>query len=282
MKIRIPEYLQKACADHSVRKSWLNSLPDFIKELLQSWELDLQQTLQEGASCSWVAKCKLKDGSDVILKLGMPHYEGEHEIDGLKFWDGNSTVRLLNYDRVKNAMLLEYCSPGTSLKLREEKEQDKVIARILKELWVPMPHETSFRSLETMISYWKEEINEKLKDHKKSNATEEGIELLISLSKSCDENYLLVTDLHADNVLRSDREKWLVINPKPFVGERAFDATQHLLNCKTRLKANPERTIKEFSELLHVESYRVKQWLCARLLISQDPQDHILAWDINA
>jgi streptomycin 6-kinase len=36
---------------------------------------------------------------------------------------------------------------------------------------------------------------------------------------------MLATDLHAGNVLRAQREPWLVIDSKPFVGDRACDAT---------------------------------------------------------
>ena len=33
---------------------------------------------------------------------------------------------------------------------------------------------------------------------------------------------LLHQDLHPDNVLAAEREPWLVIDPKPLVGEREF------------------------------------------------------------
>ena len=36
---------------------------------------------------------------------------------------------------------------------------------------------------------------------------------------------VLATDLHAGNVLQAERQPWLVIDPKPFVGDPAFDAT---------------------------------------------------------
>jgi streptomycin 6-kinase len=49
---------------------------------------------------------------------------------------------------------------------------------------------------------------------------------------------LLTTDLHAGNVLAAQREPWLVIDPKPFVGDVAYNATQRLLNCKPRVLAN--------------------------------------------
>jgi streptomycin 6-kinase len=75
---------------------------------------------------------------------------------------------------------------------------------------------------------------------------------------------LLATDLHAGNVLRAEREPWLVIDPKPFVGDRAYDATQHLLNCVPRLRSTPTSTIGRFADLLEVEPVRVRGWLFAR------------------
>ena len=41
---------------------------------------------------------------------------------------------------------------------------------------------------------------------------------------------LLHTDLHAGNVLAAEREPWLAIDPKPYVGDPAYDVTQHIFN----------------------------------------------------
>jgi streptomycin 6-kinase len=75
---------------------------------------------------------------------------------------------------------------------------------------------------------------------------------------------LLATDLHAGNVLRAQRDEWLVIDPKPFIGDRAYDATQHLLNCSERLAAKPRDTVKRFASLLDLSEERVRLWLFAR------------------
>jgi hypothetical protein len=50
---------------------------------------------------------------------------------------------------------------------------------------------------------------------------------------------LLCTDLHGDNILAAQRELWLVIDPKPYVGDPAYDLLQHMLNCEDRLAAAP-------------------------------------------
>ncbi|MGI9070811.1 MAG: aminoglycoside phosphotransferase family protein [Bryobacteraceae bacterium] len=64
-------------------------------------------------SCAWVASVARADGSSAVLKFGMPHMESEHELHGLRFWNGNPTVRLLEADDDLGAMLLERCGPGT-------------------------------------------------------------------------------------------------------------------------------------------------------------------------
>jgi streptomycin 6-kinase len=82
---------------------------------------------------------------------------------------------------------------------------------------------------------------------------------------------LLATDLHAGNILAAQREPWLVIDPKPFVGDRAYDATQHLFNCPERLTADPFGAIERIAGLLGVDRQRVRLWTFARL--AAEPKD---------
>jgi streptomycin 6-kinase len=82
---------------------------------------------------------------------------------------------------------------------------------------------------------------------------------------------LLATDLHAGNILRSAREPWLVIDPKPFLGDRAYDATQHLFNCSARLRSDPDGMIQSFADLLGVDHERVRLWTFARA--AAEPRD---------
>jgi streptomycin 6-kinase len=48
-------------------------------------------------------------------------------------------------------------------------------------------------------------------------------ETLRALAASQGEQVLLHQDLHTDNVLAAEREPWLVIDPKPLLGEREFN-----------------------------------------------------------
>lgn len=50
------------------------------------------------------------------------------------------------------------------------------------------------------------------------------------------------------------------------VGDPAYDATQHLLNCRTTSRLHPDRTIQRFADLAGIEHERVRLWTFARAL----------------
>jgi streptomycin 6-kinase len=91
-----------------------------------------------------------------------------------------------------------------------------------------------------------------------------GLELFHQLPQTTPQLVLLATDLHAGNVLRAQRAPWLVIDPKPFIGDPAYDATQHLFNTPARLHSDPHGTIHRFADLLGVDQRRVRLWMFAR------------------
>lgn len=216
-------------------------------------------------SCAWVSVAKRADGSSAIFKLGMPHMEGDHEIAALRLLEGDPTVRLLEWDEWSNAMLLERCNPGTNLREMFQPDQDVVIAGLLKRFWRMVDEPHRFRPLSDMTTHWIKSALQSKSVWYDSGLVTEGLYLLENLSASNVSNVLLATDLHAGNVLRAEREPWLVIDPKPFVGDRAFDATQHLLNCRDRLRLEPDSTMRRISDLLEVDYDRVRLWTFARL-----------------
>lgn len=247
----------------SARAAWLDQLPLLIAELAGRWTLRLGEPFD--ATCAWVAPAWRADGSEAVLKIGMPHFEADHEIAALRFWAGDPAVRVLAADEGIGAMLLERCRPGTSLREVPEREQDRLIASVLLRLWRVPPAPNPFRPLSRMIDHWCEETRAAAARWPDAALVEEGLSVLAQLAAEDRHMTLLATDLHAGNVLSAEREPWLVIDPKPFLGDPAYDGTQHLLNCKARLSADPGGTIARFAELLELEPERVRLWLFGRL-----------------
>lgn len=278
MRLHVPKQLLDNCRKRPERIAWLEQLPGLAAELCERWSLSLGPPFEE-ATAAWVAPVVSR--RTAVLKLAMPHMEAEHEIAGLRYWSGDGAVRLLDADDAFNALLIERCEPGTVLRREPESVQDTIIAGLLKRLWRRPQRPHPFRPLSDMTAHWEREVRAQVERWPDRGLVEAGLRVFETLSHSATEPVLLATDLHAGNVLRARREPWLFIDPKPFVGDRCYDATQHLFNCSDRLRADPSGTIGRFADLLNVDSERVRLWVFARAAIEPtgwtDPAEQALA-----
>jgi len=251
---RIPDAVAANCRKSTERMAWHESLPAVVQELQHRWQLTPDAPLTgEDPTCSCVEAVRRRDGTPAVLKVSMPHMEQEQEAEGLRFWNGDAAVRLLESDDELHAMLLERCQPGTTLRVLEEAEQDVVISGLLRRLWQPVPAVHPFRPLSALIEHWSNATLADVAHWPDEGLVREGLRAFNELPHTAITHVLLATDLHVGNVLRAEREPWLVIDPKPFVGDPAYDGTQHLFNCTARLQANPDRTIKALADLLGVD-----------------------------
>lgn len=271
--IRIPEQLADAVEedDYPERLTWLAALPGVIEEIASDWELELGDPYLPGGQCAWVAPARGPAGEQLVLKVGWRHREAEHEADALRFWNGEGAVRCFATRSLDDtaALLLERCTPGTPLnRMLPEADQDTVIAALLRRLWSRQPEPGHpFGTLTDMSSQWADwfETDYASNSHGLDpGLARDGINALRELPDSARSSVLLCTDLHAGNILAATREPWLVIDPKPFTGDPAFDPIQHLLNCDERLAADPAGLARRMAELLDLDPERVKLWLFAR------------------
>jgi streptomycin 6-kinase len=278
----IPEQLIANCRKIPEREAWLDSLPSMWKQLTDRWSLRTGPPLDHAnATCSWVAPVVRADGTPAVLKLAMPHMEGAQEIQGLRFWNGNPTVQLLDADDDLGAMLLERCQPGYTLHSEPEYKQDVVIATLLKRLWRRSASPDGlhrFRHLSEMLEGWRHETLAQAQHWPDAGLVGEGLRLLQALATPSPADTLLATDLHAGNALRSEREPWLVIDPKPFVGDAPYDLVQHLHNCEARLHADPIGTVKRLADLAEVDTERLRLWTFARAAADPRAEWSNLLW----
>jgi streptomycin 6-kinase len=133
----------------------------------------------------------------------------------------------------------------------------------------PPPAGHPFSTLETVSNEWADSFETAYAgaDHGLDpGLARAGLDILRTLPASAASHVLLCTDLHAENVLAAFREPWLVIDPKPFTGDPAFDAVQHMLNCEERLQADPIGLLARMAGLLDLDPQRLRLWLFARCI----------------
>ena len=271
--ITVPPQLSDAVDEDDVpaRVEWLARLPRTVDAIATEWGLELGEPYLPGGQCAWVAPARDGGGDGLVLKVGWRHREAEHEADALRVWDGNGAARCLATRVLEDttALLLERCDPGVQLRCSlPEVEQDVVVAGLARRLWEALPVDGHpFGSLRTMCELWADWFEQDLETDARGldpGLAHEGIATLRELPRTADRDVLLCTDLHAGNVLSARREPWLVIDPKPFIGDPAFDAVQHMLNCDERLANHPEALADRTASLLDLDPHRVRLWLFAR------------------
>lgn len=271
-KLRVPALLQ-ASVDHGgpERTAWLAALPDRVEELAERWVLTIGEPFEPGGDCAWVAPAADADGRDVALKIAWQHSEALHEAEGLAVLAGHSTVQVHRFEQLDGdttAMLLERCRPGTALRERPEHEQHRVIAELLRTVWsTELPADHPFRPLSVMADDWVESAQARLAANPgrlDPGLARDGLAAFLDLARARSDDVLLLTDLHAGNVLAGARRPWLLIDPKPYVGDRHYDVTQHLLNCEASLQSDPIGLSTEVADLAGLDASRVRRWLFAR------------------
>ncbi len=271
--IQIPPELANAVEqdDCPERRDWLARLPQSIERVAAEWQLELGDPYLPGGQCAWVAPARSPDRDGLALKVGWRHREAEHEGEALRFWNGEGAVRCFQERSLPDTtvLLLERCTPGEQLRQAlPERKQDLIITASMRRLWDRQPEPGHpFGTLVQMCDRWANSFELGFERDPRGldpGLAREGMTLLRELPRSAERSVLLCTDLHAGNVLSAEREPWLVIDPKPLLGDPSFEPVQHMLNCEQRLAAEPVDLAHRMAELLELDAERVRLWLFAR------------------
>jgi len=245
MPAAIPEHLARlhAAVNGQAGRDWIAALPALIRHFSQLWSLQIGEPFL-GGNVAWVAPAE-RHGRPVVLKINFVDEETRHEPTALRFWNGQSAVRLLQADESAGALLLERLDPGTSLAAHPDRpEAIRIACGLLRRLWRAAPAGHPF-------------------DQAADMARAMGFTELAG----SEEQFVVNRDFHLGNILL-DRGQWKLIDPKPLAGERAFD-TGHFL--RSLLPAHPDKqAVRTLVDLLSGElllpARRIRLWALLRSL----------------
>jgi streptomycin 6-kinase len=264
--------------DFGVR--WLERLPTTVAECEQRWLLTALPPFDD-LTYNYIAPVVLGDGSQAILKIGVPGEERNpelaSELEALRRFDGRGCVRLLADAPELGAFLLEQALPGTTLAaVADDVAATRIAARVMKGLWRPVEPLHPFPT----ISRWGRGFARMRARFGGSSGplprqlTARAESLFSELLASMEEPVLLHGDLHHWNILRSEREPWLAIDPKGVVGEPAYEVGALLRNMVEPLLADPDpvrvtrRRLDVLSEELDIDRERLGGWGLAQAVLS--------------
>jgi streptomycin 6-kinase len=248
-------------------RQWLRALDRIVGECKEEWCLTIEEPFSY-AFTSLALPVQLNDGTPAVLKIQFPDRESQFEMDALVSWAGNGATRLFAADEERRALLLERCFPGTPLADAGPEVALGVLTDLVERLSIPT--QARFPTLADEAAYWSGYLETRWENAGKPfefHLVEVARGFIHELAGSPGDPVLLNQDLHARNVLRAERELWLVIDPKPLVGEREFAIASivrddELGHDEGLLKARFEILVKA----LHLDRERALKWTVAQTI----------------
>lgn len=245
-------------------EAWLAELPGIVEDLLAQWGLRRDGDVLHGQVGVVVPVV-----GDAVLKVSFPHPGNDYEPDAFEAWGGRGAVKLYERDDARYAMLLERVDTST---LWQHTEHVPTIAgALLRQLTIPAPD--GLPRMSDKAGGWREEL---LKDEAEldhglpGRVVDQAVAVVDELCHRQPET-VVHGDFHPRNILRAEREPWLVVDPKGYVGDPAFDAAIFLRTrsyylfledglAGAELLRRLRIELSEFAEASGVDAERIRRW----------------------
>lgn len=217
--------------------AWIARLPGLVAGACDRWQLQLDGPSTHG-HVALVIPVRTPDLAAAMLKVSWPHPEAASEAAALRHWAGHGAVRLLAEDAAGWVMLLERLHGDRTLtSVPDADVAVTTAAGLLGRLHVDPP--PGVPTVAALAARWIDELGTDW--HRLGRPVDR--KLLVAAIDTCrtlggePPLRLLHGDFHYDNVLAADRDPWLAIDPKPLIGDPAFEVVPLLRNRWADLEA---------------------------------------------
>lgn len=215
---------------------WCVALPGLMSDLTARWHLTLAPAWPNGGT-SVVLPCQSAAGEQRVLKLTPDPAIAADEATALTAWAASPhAVTLHDADLGRGALLLERILPGTRLIDEDDRYPIDEIAPVLEDLWQPA-RDQDLPDLRDRADFLLDLTRHRL--DRDPAAAARVPPALIEASRhlardltSGGPRKLVHGDLHPGNVLRASTkngQRLVVIDPRPCLGDPAFDAIDWVL-----------------------------------------------------
>ncbi|MGW2146199.1 aminoglycoside phosphotransferase family protein [Nonomuraea bangladeshensis] len=254
-------------------RAWLAELPRLGGEFLERWGLRPDGPPAHGMA-SLVLPVLRADGTPAVLKLQQPREETAGTAAGLRAWDGDGIVRLLDHDESSATQLLERLDAARPLSsVADDAKALRILAELMARL-TAVPAPPGLRRLSDIAAAMLDQVPEAvraLRDPAEQRLVRTCASAVAELTGEPGDR-LLHWDLHYDNVLAGEREPWLAIDPEPLAGDPGFELLPALDNRWDEVEATGDvaravlRRFDLLTEVLGLDRDRAIGWTLGRVL----------------
>jgi aminoglycoside phosphotransferase (APT) family kinase protein len=242
-----------------------HSIQNRIKQCAQLWQLKHIKAY-DNLSHNWTAKAySTKNKKNVVLKICTNKNIFQKEKNALQYFNHNSSVKLLAFSDLYNALLLEQIKPGTPLK-KLFPEHDQLATQYAADLIQKM-HPKPIENNHTFatVTQWLKRLSTCKHKEIQQHHLDKAQAIAQKLLKIQNKQYVLHGDLHHDNILQ-DATSWKAIDPQGVIGELAYEVGAYMRNPIPELYQHKdiakiiEQRLETFARLLNIDKQRIAKW----------------------
>jgi streptomycin 6-kinase len=257
----IPAGFAKATVDRegAAGEAWLAELPGIADDVLTRWGCTPVGDTMHGQ-----VGIVIPVQDDRVVKISFPHPGNDYEADAFAAWGGRGAVQLHQRDDDRYAMLLERAHSTTLMD--HDEDVVAIAAELHRSLRIPGPD--GLPRMSAQADTWAEELRKDAAelDHPlPAAAIDAAVAVVDELGRDQPE-ILIHGDFHPRNILRADREPWLAVDPKGYVGDPAYDATTFLRTRAAHQLGAADligvlnRELELFAETAELDPGRIRRW----------------------
>ncbi|WP_245866853.1 aminoglycoside phosphotransferase family protein [Serinibacter salmoneus] len=262
--------------------AWLSRLPHLVARAAARWDLELGPPFEAG-SVAWTALARARGEQrwPYVVKVSYPHPEAAHEAEALLHWHHAGAPTLIDVEPQEWAMLMQAIHPGTPLSAPQWGDDRalhagaSLLAR-LHDRGAPAP---GFSSLVEVSRGWCDLVTERAARHTWAQVDDSLVTQMLSLVSTLTTtpsrgsvplvpSVLLHGDANPGNMLAGDGAngvQWFAIDPKPLVGDPAFDPPPLIEQVGAPFTAPDQgaelaRRARRVGACTHAAPERIAQW----------------------
>ena len=243
----------------------------------ETWAITLGEPYEDVYPGNVVYRCTLADGTPAVIKTepDRPDDEFRTGIDAMLLYAGRGMVPVLKVDRAERVVLMELVVPGEPLwEVPIDRALDAVASVMAKLREAPV--DDTFPDVRAYHRAWPSHL--RLYGGPgpiDADLFDMGERLFLELCDSSADPVVLHGDLHYGNVLSSDREGWLAIDPKGLCGEPCYEVGDLFRNRVEELHETPDPAramrwrVEALADLTGFDPERIRLWALAQAVLSE-------------
>ncbi|WP_327139927.1 aminoglycoside phosphotransferase family protein [Nocardia sp. NBC_01327] len=251
-------------------RTWIAALPGLVADLLQHWSCTPDGPVMHG-QVGIVVPVRHRDLPPAVIKVSFPHPGNVHEPDAFAAWNGRGAAQLFERCDDRFAMLLERAHYRTLASVTDHEEALGIQGRLSHRLSIEAP--PGLPRLSDRRGEWEDEMLAAAAafDHPlPAHVLDAALATLRELGPD-QPNTLIHGDLHDANILASEREPWLAIDPKGYVGDPAHNALNVIRSPRfaallgsPNLKPEVLRLLGIYCDAAQLDPVHTRRWTQAR------------------